>query len=100
MKELTKILKEMLEDIINLIDNCSNSLQEQNKWRDNFLSKYENTKDYPLKTAIMALDVHHGDDAILHNRIRRTVRFLKMNLTISAALNKAIGKIENEFPKE
>ncbi|MDF2738581.1 MAG: hypothetical protein K0S93_2442 [Nitrososphaeraceae archaeon] len=45
MKELTKILKEMLEDTIKLIDNCSNSIQEQNKWRDNFLSKYENTKD-------------------------------------------------------
>ena len=42
MKELTKILEEMLEDTIKLIDNCSNSSQEQNKWRDNFLSKYEN----------------------------------------------------------
>ncbi len=100
MKELTKILEEMLEDTIKLIDNCSNSSQEQNKWRDNFLSKYENTKDYPLKTAIMALAIHHGDDAILHNRIRRTVRLLEMNLIVSAALNKAIGKIENEFPKE
>jgi hypothetical protein len=28
MKELTKILKEMLEDTIKLIDNCSNSIQE------------------------------------------------------------------------
>jgi hypothetical protein len=83
-----------------LIDNCSNSSQEQNKWRDNFLAKYENTKDYPLKNAIMVLAVHHGDDVILHNRIRRTVRLLEMNLIISAALNKAIGKIENEFPKE
>ena len=57
-------------------------------------------KDYALKTAIMTLAIHHGDDAILHNRIRRTVRLLEMNLIISAALNKAIGKIENEFPKE
>ena len=33
MKELTKILvEEMLEDTIKLIDNCSNSSQEQNKW--------------------------------------------------------------------
>jgi hypothetical protein len=83
-----------------LIDNCSNSSQEQNKWPDNFLAKYENTKDYPLKNAIMVLAVHHGDDAILHNRIRRTVRLLEINLIISAALNKAIGKIENEFPNE
>ena len=48
----------------------------------------------------MTIAIHHGDDEILHNRIRRTVRLLEMNLIISAALNKAIGKIENEFPKE
>ena len=30
-------------------------------------------KDYPLKTAIMTLAVHNGDDVILHNRIRRKV---------------------------
>jgi hypothetical protein len=48
----------------------------------------------------VTLVVHHGDDAIFHNRIRRTVRLLEMNLIISAALNKAIGKFENEFPKE
>jgi ABC-type methionine transport system ATPase subunit len=54
----------------------------------------------PLKTVIMAFAVHHGDDAILHNCIRRTERLLEINLIISAALNKAIGKIENEFPKE
>jgi hypothetical protein len=48
----------------------------------------------------MAFAVHHGDDAILHNCIRRTERLLEINLIISAALNKAIGKIENEFPKE
>jgi ABC-type methionine transport system ATPase subunit len=48
----------------------------------------------------MAFAVHHGYDAILHNCIRRTERLLEINLIISAALNKAIGKIENEFPKE
>jgi uncharacterized membrane protein len=48
----------------------------------------------------MAFAVHRGDDAILHNCIRRTERLLEINLIISAALNKALGKIENEFPKE
>ena len=48
----------------------------------------------------MTFAVHRGDDARLHNCIRRTERLLEIDLIISAALNKAIGKIENEFPKE
>ena len=48
----------------------------------------------------MTLAIHHGDDAILHNRIRRTIRLLEMNLIISAALNKAIGKIKMNFQRK
>ncbi|MGZ5509945.1 MAG: hypothetical protein ACXW1A_03250 [Nitrososphaeraceae archaeon] len=57
-------------------------------------------KDYPLKTPIMTLAVHHEDDAILYNRIRRKVRLLEMNLIISAALNKAIGKSKMNFQRK
>jgi hypothetical protein len=48
----------------------------------------------------MTLAVHHEDDAILYNRIRRKVRLLEMNLIINAALNKAIRKSKMNFQRK
>lgn len=46
------------------------------------------------------LSIVQGNDALLHSRMRRILRLSEMNMILTDALNTAIKKIEEKFPKE
>ena len=99
MKEISKIIEGMMEDAKRLIDESKRAVDEQNNWRNAFFARSNNVQDNTLKIVLNTLAIQHGDDAILHSKIRQTVRLSEMNMILTDALNRAFEKMEKEFPE-
>ncbi|HYJ02419.1 MAG TPA: hypothetical protein VEW92_09415 [Nitrososphaeraceae archaeon] len=100
MKEISSIIAEMLEDSSGLIKESQEDYDQEKKWRETFDSRKNTASNDNIKMMMAKLSIVQGNDALLHSRMRRILRLSEMNMILTDALNTAIEKIEEKFPKE